>query len=461
MTIENFQLNSKWRISEAVIVRKEDFGGIIFNRNNWQIHKLNHTGFNILSLIGDKELTIDEIISNIDPKNEWPEMASFDMVDFLNQLEKCKIITNGLIPSVSPSNKRSIFYQKENISVTKSSDKRLSRVLSAPLFLWWDVTAQCNLRCKQCYANSGKKSLDELSTFEATELVRELAEAGVFWLYILGGEPFLRKDLFEILQACCHYGLEVMISTNGWFIDREIATRLASVGVHHVRVSLDGATEETHDQIRGVDGSFRRAVRAVGYLRDAGIPFISLSPTFMEDNIKEVEQLIDLAYELKVDEISCGQVCSVGRGADVPELSSESAIYLRQAISRHQPGANRKTQVTGAEGVWEDKPYLRCVLDGKIDADLIGCRAGRDCAAISPSGVLRACLLYDFPFGDLRKARFLDIWKGKSESEPLLVLRAVKDGCKNCKQADICAGPCPMGNVVSVDERCRYASENW
>jgi radical SAM protein with 4Fe4S-binding SPASM domain len=451
----------KWRVSEAAVIREEDFGGVVFDRRHWHLYKLNRFGYQILEVIGDNELAVTEIVTRLDPAHEWPQSAFSDVEEFLNQLRNDQITLCDPHLAQSQYRRRPIFDLQSRACVAPISDRIQPRVLSAPVFMWWDVTARCNLRCKQCYSDSGKRSLDELSTAEALDLVNELAEAGVFWLYLLGGEPLLREDLFEILQACSEHGIELMISTNGWYVSEEIAERLVSVGVHHVRVSLDGATARTHDRIRGVVGSFDRAIKAVGFLRSAGIPFLSLSPTFMEDNIGEAGQLIDLAHKLQVDEITCGQVCPVGRGSGVSALSTESVITLRQTVSRNQSSASHPLHVTGSEGVWNDKPHLRCVLEGRIAADLMGCKAGRDCAAIGPSGVVRACLLYDSPLGDLRKISFSDLWSGRAESISLTALRAVKEGCLNCRRAVICAGPCPMSSIVSVDERCRYVAGNF
>jgi len=74
--------------------------------------------------------------------------------------------------------------------------------LNAPIFVWWDVTYACNLKCKQCYSSAGRPSPNELSTLEAKKLIREMSKMKIFYIYFLGGEPLLRKDLFDIVGAC-------------------------------------------------------------------------------------------------------------------------------------------------------------------------------------------------------------------------------------------------------------------
>ena len=236
-----------------------------------------------------------------------------------------------------------------------------------------------------------------------------------------------------------------------------VAEHLAKAGVHHVRVSLDGATAETHDSIRGVAGSYRRAVSAVLSLKRAGVQTIGISPTMMQENFHEKDALIDFALQLGANEIRMGQVCNVGRGRAVSRLSAEQVSELRELISRKTRELGETLQVSGPEGTWEDKPYRKDVVRGNLVPDLMGCGGGRTLAAISPHGIVRCCLLFDFPIGDLRKTSFENIWKGTTEN--LKWLRSVKDGCRGCKNAKFCAGPCPLETANHpVDERRNYIS---
>ena len=106
--------------------------------------------------------------------------------------------------------------------------------LEAPMFIWWDVTTRCNLRCMHCYSRSGlgNTNRDELSTEQATRLIEELASIGVFYIYFLGGEPFIRSDFLQLVSVARANTLEIMINTNGWFVTWACANELARLGVY-------------------------------------------------------------------------------------------------------------------------------------------------------------------------------------------------------------------------------------
>ncbi len=125
--------------------------------------------------------------------------------------------------------------------------------------VFWNMTSRCNLSCSHCYIDAGAPQANELSTAEATAFMEDLAKMKVPLLMFTGGEPFLRPDLLKLASNAHDLGLRTAISTNGTMITKEKASMLKSFGVEYVGVSLDGATRETHDHIRG-DGSFAKAI---------------------------------------------------------------------------------------------------------------------------------------------------------------------------------------------------------
>jgi radical SAM protein with 4Fe4S-binding SPASM domain len=243
-----------------------------------------------------------------------------------------------------------------------------------------------------------------------------------------------------------------MISTNGWFVDQDCAARLASLAVRHVRVSIDGSNAKTHDAIRGVPGSFDRAVNAVRYLKAAGVPIVGIAPTLMQRNVDEAPSIIDMALSLGATEIQLGQVCKVGRGEQLDELSVDQIKDLRQMIARKIRQLGAQIRISGSEGIWEAKPFRSRVLDGDTFPSIMGCGAGRTCMAIGPNGAVRACLLCRRPFGDLSKSSFDDLWHLHPSLE-LLTFRQVKDGCNGCHYVTVCSGPCPMERGTLPAER--------
>jgi mycofactocin radical SAM maturase len=134
--------------------------------------------------------------------------------------------------------------------------------LNSPICLTWELTYACNLACVHCLSSSGRRDPRELSTAEAKGVVDELARMQVFYVNIGGGEPTVRPDFWELLDYAIDSGVGVKFSTNGIKLDGARAAQLARTDYVDVQISLDGATAQVNDQVRG-PGSYDTAMRAL------------------------------------------------------------------------------------------------------------------------------------------------------------------------------------------------------
>src|SRR5438132_10218978 len=144
--------------------------------------------------------------------------------------------------------------------------------LDAPICLTWELTYACNLACVHCLSSSGKRDPNELSTRQCKAVIDELERMQVFYVNIGGGEPTIRPDFWELVDYATAHHVGVKFSTNGVRITPEVAARLAASargpggvprgGYVDVQISLDGATAEVNDAVRG-EGSYAMAVRAM------------------------------------------------------------------------------------------------------------------------------------------------------------------------------------------------------
>ena len=144
--------------------------------------------------------------------------------------------------------------------------------LDAPICLTWELTYACNLACVHCLSSSGRRDPRELSTAEAKSVIDELQRMQVFYVNIGGGEPTIRPDFWHLLQYAVDHQEGVKFSTNGVRLTPERAAFLASpacYGYVDVQISLDGATAEVNDYVRG-RGSYDTALTALTNLQDAG-----------------------------------------------------------------------------------------------------------------------------------------------------------------------------------------------
>jgi len=324
--------------------------------------------------------------------------------------------------------------------------------LRSPIHVWWDITYRCNFRCIQCYSDAGVQYVDELSYEEVVNIIGQLVRAKVFYVYFLGGEPFIRSDFLDILDKCNQMSLGIMISTNGWFITPEVASRIENAGVSHIRVSIDGATATTHDTIRRKRGSFQQAWRAVSMLQRTKIPTVGISCTVMESNFHEVEPLVEMAIKEGVKELQLVQLCCTGRGATAQRLSIEHLNELRDLLSQNMPRYHEKISFSATEGLWEKPATTSFRQEGQIPY-MMGCIAGRTAVAISADGLVLPCIQYRKPAGNLRKQLFEEIWQF---SPVLNKHREVRKECEGCRFNQICGRECPADPTDNATE-CRLS----
>jgi radical SAM protein with 4Fe4S-binding SPASM domain len=181
-----------------------------------------------------------------------------------------------------------------------SRDVRFTYGLIAkhPFQVLLQVTNRCNMRCSFCdfWANGVAPRL-ELTLADYQRIARELAELGCFIVSVEGGEPLLRPDIIDIVQAFGERHVPV-IYTNGWFINEQKARGLFEAGIAQIGVSIDFPDAARHDEKRRQQGAFDKAWRAVELLRDIaphGGAQVHVMTVLMRENQHELEQLLQMS----------------------------------------------------------------------------------------------------------------------------------------------------------------------
>lgn len=188
----------------------------------------------------------------------------------------------------------------------------------------WRATAQCNQRCLYCnVASTRKPASDELNTKEALHLIDEIYDFGVEWFGLKGGEPLLRKDIFELISYAKSLGLKVCLLTSGYYVKGEIYLKLVKNEVL-TSVSIDG-TEKTNDILRG-KGSYKKAVAAIQKLSEAGI-LNGISAAVTTVNYKDVDHLLELAKEYDAKFVWFNHLVPAGRAKENLELVPSPEQY--------------------------------------------------------------------------------------------------------------------------------------
>lgn len=184
--------------------------------------------------------------------------------------------------------------------------------LKAPLFIAWQLTSECNLGCLHCCEESGTALADEMQGDEIFDFCRQIADLEIPYVAISGGEPLLCPDFFKVCGFLIDRNISVKVETNGLFIDKEVAKRMAKLGFRSVQVSVDGASPVTHKKLRG--GDWHQTINACKYLVAEGVNTeIVFVPT--KFNFSEVGEMIDLAASLGAYGLYTGKIMRIGRAA--------------------------------------------------------------------------------------------------------------------------------------------------
>jgi len=320
-----------------------------------------------------------------------------------------------------------------------SLPEQLMAGLSAPLCLSWELTWACNLRCIHCLSDSGRRDPRELSTDECLALVEELADAGVFYLTIGGGEPMLRRDFFRILEAAEARRLGVKFSTNGTRLDRAAAERIAQMSYVAVQVSVDGPDALINDRIRG-KGSFAAAMAALDRLAEAGVRDRKLSMVATSPVVHRLEEALALATE-RGARLRLTRLRPSGRAAErfveLAPTPDEDRLIHRFLVAH--------PEIETADSFFHLNPL------GTPLAGLSFCGAGRVVCLIDPIGDVYACpftIHPQFKAGSVRTQSFLELWRG---SPVFAQLRATPPapGCQSCRAWAVCHGGCVAAKLFT------------
>jgi len=307
------------------------------------------------------------------------------------------------------------------------TDKALRK--NIPLSVQLDLTYRCNERCVHCYLDH--EDHGEMTTAEIKRLLDEMAEAGVFILTLSGGEIFVRKDFFEILEyARLERQFCVKIKTNAIMIREREAARLRDIGVESVQISIYSHRPEVHDAITLVPGSLRRSLDAVRFLKSQGLRVI-FANVLMVQNLEDYQGVRALAEEMGVE-------CTLDPTI-TPMMDGDRSVL--------QLGVNQEAlrQVFRDQALVGDVDEF-CTVAAPADENALSalpCSAGHTTCYVSPYGDVFPCVQFPLPTGNVRHKRFLDIWRHSDRMNEVRSIR-LKDlsTCKSCAHVGNCTR-CP------------------
>jgi MoaA/NifB/PqqE/SkfB family radical SAM enzyme len=306
-------------------------------------------------------------------------------------------------------------------------------LLAAPPFASWIVTRACNLTCYYCFADARKRDPDELTTDEAKAVLEDLAGNGVFLVNFLGGEPLMRRDIFELIDHASDLGVYATILTNGTLVKKDTVSRLKDVGCQMIGVSVDSYDPEVHDSVRGKKGSLAAAMRTV---RDTVAADIRCSVRLVvtESSLPAIPELFRWALDEGVEELIVIPIFMVGRAAGSPD-DRRADILGKQYFAEALETLRGLAEPLGLSVPRED---MACTIGIELnppDGDhhhaghaigfdgTTGCKVGRFAVNIQPNGDVHSCPFVHYNIGNLRKQSIAEIWQhpllNKSRTEDL------------------------------------------
>lgn len=306
------------------------------------------------------------------------------------------------------------------------SEKALA--LNIPLSVQLDLTYRCNERCVHCYLDHNDHG--EMTTAEIKHLLDEMADAGVLILTLSGGEIFLRKDFFELVEYARRLMFCVKLKTNAILIREREAARLRELAVESVQISIYSHRPEVHDAITLVPGSLQRSLDAVRFLKSQGLKVI-LANVLMTQTLKDYPGVRDLAAELGVGFTLDPTITPMMDGDRSPLSLGIDQSALRQVF--------RDASVVGDVDSFCAIP----AQPGESEMESTPCSAGHTACYVSPYGDVFPCVQFPLPTGNVRQQRFVDIWRHSDQMNEVRSIR-LKDlpTCSSCTHASSCSR-CP------------------
>ncbi|MBN3909469.1 MAG: nif11-class peptide radical SAM maturase 3 [Nostoc sp. NMS1] len=330
----------------------------------------------------------------------------------------------------------------------------------------WEITLKCNLACSHCGSRAGHERSKELSTEEALNLVKQMAEVGIKEVTLIGGEAFLRPDWLEIAKAINDAGMLCGMTTGGYGISLETAQKMKEAGIQTVSVSIDGL-EATHDRLRGKKGSWKYAFKTMSHLREVGISF-GCNTQINRLSAPEFPRIYECIRDAGARAWQIQLTVPMGNAADNADILLQPYelldIYpmLAQVARRaYQEGV----QLQAGNNIGYYGPYER-LLRGRGKEDEFsfwqGCGAGLSTLGIEADGAIKGCPSLPttaYTGGNIRERSLHDIIENSAELR-LNLGAGTPEGtkhlwgfCKTCEYAELCRGGCSWTAHVFFDKR--------
>jgi radical SAM protein with 4Fe4S-binding SPASM domain len=320
------------------------------------------------------------------------------------------------------------------------------------------MTRRCPLACRHCRAEADNAVVrdGELTTAEGKAFIDDLAATCKGLLILTGGEPMLRPDFLELAAYAHAAGLRVVAAVCGMLVTAENAAAMRQAGIMAVSLSIDGIDAQTHDALRGQVGAFDQVCTAAGMLRAAGMPF-QVNTTVHTGNADQLPAIRQLAGDLGAATWDMFLLVPTGRAKNL----AASALTGQAYESVLHWAAQQAATPGPAVKVTCAPRYVPIAAEYGIEGR--GCLGGRAFAFLGATGTVQMCGFMPEAAGDIRDARFSEIWKESPLFKTLRDPDQLTGACGRCGHRATCGGcrarAMADGDMLGADPCCPLATD--
>jgi len=325
-----------------------------------------------------------------------------------------------------------------------------------PIYAVWEITLACDLACRHCGSRAGRGRPDELTTAEALDLIDQMARLDVKEVTVIGGEAYLREDWLDLVRALSAHKIPVTMTSGGRGLTPELVEQAKAAGLRGVSISIDG-DEATHDRLRGVAGSYRSAIAAMGAVKASGMA-LSCNTQINHLSMPLLESVLETVAALGIRGWQIQLTVPMGRAADEPEILVQPYdlldLFPRLAALKKRCD-ELKVVLWPGNNIGYFGPYESIIRGHYLRGHGGSCGAGRATLGIEANGAIKGCPSLPterWTGGNIRDDSLEAIWE---RSEPLRHMRdrTLDDlwgYCRTCYYAEECMAGCTWTSFVTL-----------
>lgn len=324
----------------------------------------------------------------------------------------------------------------------------------------------CNMNCDMCYVRLSREEMERQGRLrtadEWLEIGRQMKDAGVLFLLLTGGEPFLYPDFKRLYLGLKQMGMILTINTNGTLIDEELAEFFGKYKPRRVNITLYGTDEETYAELCHYPGGYERTLRGIRLLRERGVD-VKVGGSLTRANKDDLDRLLDVEKELGIPVRVDTYMMPATRERELPynmqsRLGPEEAVRARIHALKREMGPELFPQYVQQSVYMADQPKPAESKPGHM-----ACMAGQCSFTINWQGEMRPCVMLSEPAVSVFEAGFAAAWKYIVEETGKILLNAKCSTCSLRYLCRTCAASAlfEAGSYDAVPEyMCRYAAES-